>query len=169
MKKMYIKWPAYMDNVGILEELEETEPIKKLTELPRKLGRKGFIHATDGNCWDRIYSDHSFYNTENYRKAKAIIGASVNSSIQKVREKIKPLLPPHENIEDFLDWNYGKLREDGKIVSSNGYISDKPDYNHEYWKTKEIWYNIEGLIKGTSKRKPQHHLTKEEKIARHAQ
>jgi len=165
MKKMYIKWPAYIDGAGISRELEESEHIKKLADLPRREARREFCN-TGG--WDKPYRDHSFWNTDECCKARAIIHASVNSSIQKVRAKLKPLIPAHEGLENFLDDYYDKEREDGKLIGYNGHISDKPDNNFRPWRSREKWYNIEGLIKGASKRKPQHHLTKEEIIARQA-
>jgi len=165
MKKMNIECHTYLEDDGEHTTLEELDIIKKLDQLPKRQARREFCNNGD---WDKPYRDHSFWHTEGYRKAKAIVNASVSSSIQKVREKIKPLLPSHQNIEDFLDWNYDKEREDGKIVGINGYISDKPDRNSRYWRSKEKWYNIEGFIKGTKKNRPQHHLSKHEKILKQA-
>ena len=162
MEKMCIKWPAFMDDAGIRRELEETQPIKKWADLPRKLGRKGYMHSLTGNSWDKPYKDHSYWHTDGHRKVRAIVKTSVDSNIQTIRAKIKGLLPSCVNTEDFLDRNYNKETEDGLLVDSNGYITEKANLGYRHWRSRERYYNLEGLIKGIKINKSQYHFTKEE-------
>jgi hypothetical protein len=110
--------PEGHDN-GVLDQLE------KDYSLPTHLSKKKYLIQEFGlSGWDLC--DHSFYKTEEYTKARAIIKSSAGKSVQQIRKKLQTVLPPYENIEQFLSWNYVFINEDGKYVNSSGAVSKFP-------------------------------------------
>jgi len=105
--------PEGHDN-GVLEAIEEENC------LPKYLNKCDYLQSTMKlDPWDS-YKRHSFYKTEEYVKAKAIVHNSVGASIQQIRKKLKPLIPEHEKLEHFLGWNYIWQKEDGRIYDRQG-------------------------------------------------
>lgn len=94
--------------------------LKKLSELPKREGRKAYS-AHDINYWY-----HDWYHTDEYRRVSAIINNSVGMNIGQVMKKIRPLIPPQENMNELLSWKYQYITLDGMVMDRKGRLSAMP-------------------------------------------
>jgi len=121
--------------------------LKKLSELPKRAGWKHRVIR------DSDYRNHSWYSTETYRRASAIVNNSVGMNINQVITKIKPLIPPQENLDYFLSWNYNWITLDHKVMDRHGRISEMPapsrygSYNSLYIQPDGYIIRINGGIR----------------------
>lgn len=105
--------PEGHDN-GVLDTIEDEKC------LPKRLNKCDYLKSTMKlDPWES-YKRHGFYSTEEFVKAKAIVKKSAGSSIQQVREKLRPLMPKQETIDSFLEWRYLWEKEDGHLYDYQG-------------------------------------------------
>jgi hypothetical protein len=105
--------PEGHDN-GVLDTIEDEKC------LPKRLNKCDYLKSTmKVDPWES-YKRHDFCCTDEYVKAKAIVKKSAGSSIQQVREKLRPLIPKQETIDSFLEWRYLWEKEDGSLYDYQG-------------------------------------------------
>ena len=113
--------------------------LTKLSEMPKRASRR---HLTISNY---EYYNHSWFNTEDHKKASAIMRNSVGKNIEQIKTKIRKLIPPQENLEEYLSWHYHFLTLDGKVLERDGDITSPPEPSFSYH-NNDLYVRPDGYI-----------------------
>lgn len=116
--------------------------IEELSNLPTRQSKSKYLTEKYGNVWNVMDYGHSWYETDEYRKVRAIINNSVGKNIEQIKGKIRGLIPQSESLEDMLYWYYDFLTIDKRILRRNGTIDD----NKRYWHSHKLLVRLDGYI-----------------------